>query len=97
MTRREMIKASAGAAALASISPLAYAQAGPTLKVGLVGCGGRGTGAANDISRGADGIEITAMAEEFNKDFVDRFPPRVHLALTVVMEHITAILAEYAL
>lgn len=41
--------------------------------------------------------EITAMAEEFNKDFVDRFPPRVHLALTVVMEHITAILAEYAL
>ena len=37
MTRREMIKASAGAAALASISPMAYAQAGNTLKVGLIG------------------------------------------------------------
>lgn len=73
MTRREMIKASAGAAALASIAPMAYAQAGPTLKVGLIGCGGRGTGAASDISRAAEGIEITALAdlypEQLDKSF----------------------------
>jgi predicted dehydrogenase len=62
-TRREMIKASAGAAALASVAPLAYAQAGATLKVGLIGAGSRGTGAAMDIARSADGIEITALAD----------------------------------
>ena len=40
---------------------------------------------------------ITAKVEAFNADFAERFPPQVHLAVTVVMEHITAILAEYVL
>lgn len=63
MTRRDMLKASAGAAALASITPMAYAQAANTLKVGLIGAGARGTGAAMDIARSSDGIEITALAD----------------------------------
>jgi len=63
MTRRDMIKASAGAAALASIAPMAYAQPANTLKVGLIGAGARGTGAAMDISKSSAGIEITALAD----------------------------------
>lgn len=66
LTRRDMIKASAGvagAAALASVAPMAYAQAGPTLKVGLIGAGARGTGAARDIAKSAPGIEITHLAD----------------------------------
>ena len=63
MTRRDMLKASAGAAALASVAPMAYAQAGNTLKVGLIGAGARGTGAAMDIARSAEGIEITHLAD----------------------------------
>ena len=63
MTRREMIKASAGAAALASISPMAYAQENSTLKVGLIGAGSRGTGAAADIAKSSPGIEIVALAD----------------------------------
>ncbi|MEM6507751.1 MAG: Gfo/Idh/MocA family oxidoreductase [Planctomycetota bacterium] len=63
MTRRDIIKASAGAAALASVAPMAYAQTAPTLKVGLIGAGSRGTGAAADIARSSPGIEIVALAD----------------------------------
>ena len=63
ITRREMIKASAGVAALATVAPMAYAQTPSTLKVGLIGAGNRGTGAAADIARAAPGIEITALAD----------------------------------
>lgn len=63
LTRRDLIKASAGAAALAAIAPSAYAAAAPTLKVGLIGAGNRGTGAASDIARSSPGIEITALAD----------------------------------
>lgn len=62
-TRREMIKASAGAAALAAVAPMAYAQETETLKVGLIGAGNRGTGAAADIARSSPGIEIVALAD----------------------------------
>ncbi len=54
LTRREFLKASAGVAvggALASlpIELFAHAQGSDKLRVGLIGCGGRGTGAAIDI------------------------------------------------
>eukprot|EP00752_Nemacystus_decipiens_P015977 g14282.t1 len=63
LTRREMIKASAGAAALATVAPMAYAQESETLKVGLIGAGSRGTGAAADIAKSSPGIEIVALAD----------------------------------
>ncbi|MFK7789466.1 MAG: Gfo/Idh/MocA family protein, partial [Phycisphaeraceae bacterium] len=63
MNRRDMIKASAGAAALASVAPMAYAQTPSTLKVGLIGAGNRGTGAAADIAKSSLGIEITALGD----------------------------------
>ena len=52
-SRRTFLKASAASAVAAStLIPGAYAAGDETLRVGLVGCGGRGTGAAE---RGAAG------------------------------------------
>ncbi len=35
------------------------------IRVGLVGCGGRGTGAARDCMRASDGVEIVALGDLF--------------------------------
>ena len=43
----------------------AYAAGRDVLKVGLVGCGGRGTGAARDAVESAEQVEITAMGDLF--------------------------------
>ncbi len=65
LTRRDLIRASAGAAALGAVAPYAFAQAPGTLKVGVIGTGGRGTGAAVDIARSSPGIEVVALADLF--------------------------------
>ena len=41
------------------------APAGRLLKAGLVGCGGRGTGAAADFLAAGDGLQITALGDAF--------------------------------
>lgn len=67
-SRRDFVQAGAGVAAgLAFTRPL---QAMPwasaaTIKVGLVGCGGRGTGAARDCLRGSEGVELVAVGDLF--------------------------------
>ncbi len=38
---------------------------GPTLRAGVVGCGGRGTGAANDFLEAGPNLEIVALADVF--------------------------------
>ena len=38
---------------------------GRPLKAGLIGCGGRGNGAVNDLLEAADGITITALGDVF--------------------------------
>lgn len=48
----------------------------PALKVGLVGCGGRGRGALRDVLKSAPNIQITALA--------DVFPDRMDDALEVL-------------
>lgn len=69
--RREFLKkgsAVAGAVAaanLASLSSGAYAAGTDTLKVGLVGCGGRGSGAATDALSADPNIELVAVADAF--------------------------------
>ena len=71
-SRRQFLKTS-GVAALggAFASPLvltrkAGAQSGDnTLKVGLIGCGGRGTGAAAQALSTGEGVVLTAMADAF--------------------------------
>ena len=69
-SRRSFLKSSATAAVatgLASqlISARAYAQESPVLKVGLVGCGGRGTGAARDTLAADPYCKITALGDLF--------------------------------
>ncbi|MBV8555668.1 MAG: Gfo/Idh/MocA family oxidoreductase [Planctomycetaceae bacterium] len=70
-SRREFLKtttaAAAGTAAL-SLIPNAYARAGETIKVGLIGCGGRGRGAAEDICEAAgtsSNVKLHALADVF--------------------------------
>jgi predicted dehydrogenase len=42
-----------------------HAAADETLKVGLIGCGGRGTGAASQALRADRNVKLTAMADAF--------------------------------
>lgn len=45
--------------------PLAYAQGSDEIRVGVVGCGGRGSGAANDCVNSSAGVKIVALADAF--------------------------------
>jgi predicted dehydrogenase len=67
-TRRDFVKATtlAGAAvAAAAISKNVRAARADSLKVGLVGCGGRGLGAAANTIAGDPNVNITAIADLF--------------------------------
>jgi predicted dehydrogenase len=64
ITRRGFVQG-ASAAALAAQFPHAFDQDAPTLKVGLVGCGGRGTGAAENCLHSASNIQLVALADMF--------------------------------
>ena len=75
--RRHFLKTSCLAAAVPTAISRVFAQpalvhvAGTDkLSVGLVGCGGRGTGAAIDALRADDNVQLTAMADVF-KDRLD--------------------------
>ena len=79
-SRREFLKKSGTAAVLTSTLGFNIASAKPhshknvnsdTLKVGLIGCGGRGTGAAYQASMADPNVRITAMADIF-KDRLDK-------------------------
>jgi predicted dehydrogenase len=65
-TRREFLGTSAIAttAALAAI-PHVHADIKDTLRIGLVGCGGRGTGAASQALRADPKVKLVAMADVF--------------------------------
>ncbi len=69
-SRREFLKTSATAAtglALGSlgISRYAHAAGGDTIRIGMVGCGGRCTGAAVDAMDADPGVRLVAMADIF--------------------------------
>mgnify|MGYP005839923341 CR=1 FL=1 len=66
MTRREFAKASAvaGFAILTAKSGIA-ANNSETLKIGLIGCGGRGGGAVLNCLQGNDNVKIVALADVF--------------------------------
>ena len=64
VTRRTFIQTSAAAAAAAFAFPSGVFAAGSdTIRVGLIGCGGRGTGAARDCLRASAGVELVAMGD----------------------------------
>ena len=77
-SRRDFLKTTATATTGISVGRLiesenfAYAGGSDTIKVGLVGCGGRGTGAARDCAISADGVAIVAMADLFRDRLEER-------------------------
>lgn len=73
VTRRDFIRASAavGVAAMLSGKEKLFAQGSDKLRVGLIGCGGRGTGAAKDCVNSSPNVEIVAMGDLF-KDRLDQ-------------------------
>ena len=71
LTRRDFMKkttlAAGGGLFLSSLSvgASAYAAGNDTLKVAVVGCGGRGSGAANQALAADPGVKIVALADMF--------------------------------
>ncbi len=69
--RREFLKSAAGAALVAGFPAIITAQTlTNAIKVGLVGCGGRGTGAASQALHADDLTELTAVAD-VDQDRID--------------------------
>ena len=64
-TRRDFLKASAAAVATLSVVPAVHAAGSDILKVGLIGCGGRGTGAATQALHADPNVRLTAMGDMF--------------------------------
>lgn len=80
MKRRQFIK-TAGIATIGStvVPNLSWASNMPwtsnsnTLKVGLIGCGGRGTGAAGEALNADPNVVLTAMADAFDDQLLQSF------------------------
>src|SRR5690242_11243781 len=78
VTRRSFLRttstAVAGGAVLSGLPVERFAlgaSPGDTIRVALVGCGGRGSGAADQsLNAGGDGVKLVAMADAF-KDQLD--------------------------
>ncbi|MGC3970303.1 MAG: Gfo/Idh/MocA family oxidoreductase [Pirellulales bacterium] len=67
-SRRTFLQGSAGAVAAASLTSLVrpvHAGADETIKIALVGCGNRGTGAAANALQTAGPVKLYAMADAF--------------------------------
>ena len=62
--------------AVSPVSWLDQAPDGPVLKAGLIGCGGRGTGAAINFLSAGPNLQITAMGDTF-KDRIDNCRARI--------------------
>ena len=67
-SRREFLAASAATVAAA---PGLFAAGDDLLKVGLIGCGGRGTGAAAEALQADKNVRLVAMADAFEDRLLD--------------------------
>src|SRR5947199_3923238 len=70
-SRRQFLKASTAAAL--SVAANAHAGGNDKIKIGLIGCGGRGTGAAGQALRADSNVELVAVG--------DAFPDRLQTSL----------------
>jgi myo-inositol 2-dehydrogenase / D-chiro-inositol 1-dehydrogenase len=66
LKRSSVVAAAAIAAPYIALSPRSFANS-QTLKVGLVGCGGRGTGAAREALSADKDVVLTAVGDVFEK------------------------------
>jgi myo-inositol 2-dehydrogenase / D-chiro-inositol 1-dehydrogenase len=76
-SRREFLKTSTAAVVGGTIVstlttlPGAYAAGSDEIKVGVIGCGGRGTGAIDNVLGAAEGVRIVAMGDLFKDRLQD--------------------------
>jgi predicted dehydrogenase len=65
INRRDFVKTATAASLLAAFPANfnVFAAGSDTIKVGVIGCGGRGTGAAIDCLKAAPGVEIVALSD----------------------------------
>src|SRR5580700_5360927 len=69
-SRRDFLKTSTAATFGMGMLSNAHAAGSDTIKVGLIGCGGRGSGAAEDVCKAAGStynIKLHAMADAFGE------------------------------
>src|SRR5215207_9116241 len=71
-TRREFLKTTGKLAAVSALAgvtlPHVHAQDSQTIQIALVGCGGRGTGAAGNAMGVTEGpVKLVAMADVFKE------------------------------
>ncbi len=66
-SRRQFLKTTAATAAATTLAslPAVHASSGEIIRVGLVGCGGRGTGAAEQCVKGGTGVKLWAVGDAF--------------------------------
>ncbi len=67
-TRREFVKETAAAGAVSAgllLAGTAHAAGSDVIRIGIVGCGGRGTGAAADAMTADPGVRLVAMGDLF--------------------------------
>ena len=86
-SRRDFLKrSSAGAAALGglSLARSAHAAGDETIKIGMIGCGGRCSGAAGESMKAGPYVKLVAMYDVFEerlqaskKNLTERFPDQV--------------------
>ncbi|MFB3853765.1 MAG: Gfo/Idh/MocA family protein [Vicinamibacterales bacterium] len=67
ITRRDFVKTAAAASAAVAVGGRlgVFAQGSDAIRVGVIGCGGRGTGAAINCMQAAPGVEVVAMGDLF--------------------------------
>lgn len=70
MHRRQFIAATSAAAAV-SIVGTAFAGGSDEMRVGLIGCGGRGRGAAENVLEAAPGVKVVALADVMKEKAYD--------------------------
>jgi predicted dehydrogenase len=75
-SRRDFLKTTTTAAAALAAVPGAHAAGSDVLRVGLIGCGDRGTGAATQALAADSNVKLVAMA--------DAFPDRLEQSLDVL-------------
>jgi len=64
-TRRTFLQSSTVLAAAMPLARAAHAAGGDQIKVGLIGCGGRGTGAAGQALQADSNVKLVAMGDAF--------------------------------
>jgi myo-inositol 2-dehydrogenase/D-chiro-inositol 1-dehydrogenase len=73
LNRREFLRTTASAAVAASVAGrfgMAHAQGSDEIRVGLIGAGGRGTGALRNVLDAAPGVRVVAIGDVF-QDRID--------------------------